>query len=563
MTRKSLTPKGKQKILVAGIFAAIFLTGVFMFAFTPIDVQKTYNQFVTTTDGVPICFDVFEPANNPATNKPAVILGHGIMVNKEMMRLVALELAKNGFVAVPFDFRGHGQSGGDLELSMSGFGGMNGTTPPGLVNDILAIKQYLKGRGDINMTNLGYLGYSMGGGAGFELLSHDNDFNAMVGMAPMPDYSDTNVSNPRNLLIVIGGLDETNSMNSLWKVMANKTGLPASSLELGHLYGSFVSGTAAKMVVDPLTDHLTAPYDPNFVREIVNWYLQALQGVSTTPADFAYPVLVAAAFIAMAGALGLFWTASGPILDRFARKKQETPVSSAILGVTSNRNLVGRYLAYGLVLSVPCMFAGAFLLATPLTFSAFFFMFLAGPSVAALLMVWRTYAKQGIGFAQMYRTNVATTSGRNLLVGTALGVILYALLLLSANNLLGIVPSIFRWGWLPLYYVAIVFALINFMVFALPLVAEKFGRGRKFGIVIAAAINILLSTVIFGVMMVIVCLAMGSFFFIIILPPTFAILFITFCTGTYYYLRTNDVIMPSMTAAIFWTLVIVTLSPFF
>lgn len=70
--------------------------------------QKTYNLYTATTDGVPICFDVFEPANNPAQNKPAVILGYGIMVNKEIMRLIAIELAKVGFVAVAFDFRGHG-----------------------------------------------------------------------------------------------------------------------------------------------------------------------------------------------------------------------------------------------------------------------------------------------------------------------------------------------------------------------------------------------------------------------------------------------------------------------
>jgi pimeloyl-ACP methyl ester carboxylesterase len=482
-----------------------------------------------------------------------------------MMRLIALELAQNGFVVVPFDFRGHGQSGGNLSLSMTGFFGGNSPSSNSLdplVNDVLAIKSYLASRGDVNMSNLGYIGYSMGGGPGFEILSHDNDFNAMVGIAPVPNADITNLTNPRNLLILVGGLDEAIPRSELEDVMANKTGVAASAVEMGHLYGNFASGTAAEMVVDPYTDHLTAPYDPHFSQLIVSWFLQALQGPSATPASFAYPVLVTAVFVAMGGALGLFWVVSGPILDRFARRKVEVPPSQPILEAVSTRNLVGRYFAYGLILSLPCIFCGAFLLLTPLTFTAFDFMFLAGPSVATLLLTWRTYSRQGLSFRQMYRANLATTSGRNLAVGAGLGIILYALLALTGNNLLGIVPGVFRWEWLPVYFVPIVFALINYMLFALPVFAEKFGRGHKYGLIKAAAINTILPIIIFGVMIVLFCLIAGSFFFYLVFPPTVAILFITYCTATYYYLRTNDAIMPAIATAVFWTFVLVTLSPY-
>jgi len=571
MSPKMLTPKAKRELLTIIIFAAVFLSGIIVFNVTPLNVKKTYNQTVTTSDGVPICYDVFEPANDLTAKKPAVIIGHGVMVNKEMMRLIALELAKNGFVVVAFDFRGHGQSGGTLPpSSMAGITGVGGIeqlasdNESGLTKDILAIKGYLEEvRNDINMTNLGYVGYSMGGGAGFELLSHDNDFNAMVGLAPLPNYKLTNTSNPRNLLILSGGLDESNPMDALLKVMANKTSVPASSIELNHLYGSFANGTAAKMIVDPYVEHFFTPYDSNFVREIVNWNLQALQGIATPPADFAYPVLVLAVIIAMIGALGLFWGVSGPIIAHFAHRKVDVPVSSPILETTSKSYLIGRFLMYGLVLSLPCIFTGAFLLWTPLFVSTLLFMFLAGPSLAILLMVWRTYARKGIGFAAMYRSNVATTSGRNILVGVGLGGLLYALLELSGGNLLGIVPSVTRLRWVPLYYVAIVFALINLLFFALPLVADKFGRGRKNGVIIAGTINFLLNTAIYGAMLLVICLVLQSFFLIIFIIPTIPIFGVIFFTCTYYYLRTNDVVMPAITVAVFWAFVIITLSPYF
>jgi dienelactone hydrolase len=556
----------KKQALAALVLGTIFLASALAFTFTPPTVKRTYNQFVTTSDGVPVCFDVFEPTNSNATNKPAVIIGHGVIVNKEMMRLIALELAQNGFVVVTFDFRGHGQSGGALPASMATFL-TSSSAPPSqnessLTLDILAIKGYLASRGDINMSDLGYVGYSMGGGAGFELLNHDVDFRAMVGIAPVPEASLVNVTTPRNLLLLVGGLDEVVPENSLLTVMAAKTGLPAGSVELDHVYGTFANGTAAEIVVDPFVDHFFAPYDSNFVQDIVNWNLQALRGSSAQAAD-SYPLLVLEVVIALASGLGFFWAVSGPTLDRFARRKSEIPVSSGILGNTSKRYLVSRFIGYGLVLSAPCMFVGAILLFTPLTVSSLFFMLLAGPSVATLLMVWRTYARNGIGFTRMYRSNVSTTSWRNLAVGAGLGVLLYVLLEFSAGNLLGIVPSSFRWEWLPLYFVAVSLALVNLLLFSSPLIAEKFGRGRRNGTITAGTVSSLLNIGVFGVLLLLVCLFLHSFFFIMVMFPYIPIACILFFTSTYYYLRTDDVIMAAVTVAIPWTLIIVTLSPYF
>ncbi len=138
----------KKRMILICFFLSLFVVGIILIFTTPSSIKITYNQTVETSDGETISFNVFEPIHNEKKKK-AVIIGHGIMVNKEMLKGYAIELACAGFVAVPFDFRGHGQSSGELDYSK-------------LVNDVKAIKAYLYSRGDIDMDSLGIIGYSMG-----------------------------------------------------------------------------------------------------------------------------------------------------------------------------------------------------------------------------------------------------------------------------------------------------------------------------------------------------------------------------------------------------------------
>ena len=106
MSRNS--ENNKRKFLI-GVFFSIFLIGTILIFITPLAVKATYGGIAITTDGESISFNVFEPAGREAITKPAVIIGHGFMANKEIMKGYAVELAAAGFVAIPFDFRGHGQ----------------------------------------------------------------------------------------------------------------------------------------------------------------------------------------------------------------------------------------------------------------------------------------------------------------------------------------------------------------------------------------------------------------------------------------------------------------------
>ena len=65
---------------------------------------------VRTADGISIAYDLYRPAPG-VPPPPVVIIGHGVVVNKEMMASLALELAAGGCTVAALDWRGHGASG--------------------------------------------------------------------------------------------------------------------------------------------------------------------------------------------------------------------------------------------------------------------------------------------------------------------------------------------------------------------------------------------------------------------------------------------------------------------
>ncbi|HEY0089829.1 MAG TPA: hypothetical protein VGB37_13355, partial [Candidatus Lokiarchaeia archaeon] len=111
MNREQLDLK---RIVLASIFLSFFILGTYLIFTTPSNVKIVYNRTVQTKDKEQISFDTFQPKEHEKGRMKAVIIGHGIMVNKEMMKSFALEIAASGYFVVTVDFRGHGLSTGEL-----------------------------------------------------------------------------------------------------------------------------------------------------------------------------------------------------------------------------------------------------------------------------------------------------------------------------------------------------------------------------------------------------------------------------------------------------------------
>jgi len=290
----------KKRIALIGIFLAIFTIGTVFIFITPLSVKSTYGLSTQTSDGVgvTISFNVFEPSCG-GLNKPAIIIGHGSMVNKEMVKGYALELAAVGFVAVPFDFRGHGQS--------------TMVEPDNKTKDIIAIKEYLNTRSDVDINSLGYIGYSMGG-LGQELIHQDLAFKCFIGIGTWlyPTLRAGDSTNPLNVLMIQALFDEAVELPALKDSLAIRVGIPVSSVDSNKLYGSFQQGNASMIYLDDNSNHLTVAWDEDFIREARDWAINSFD-IEVVDETFYVNIRGLILLLQVIGGIGFFFLTLGPL----------------------------------------------------------------------------------------------------------------------------------------------------------------------------------------------------------------------------------------------------------
>jgi dienelactone hydrolase len=152
-------------------------------------------QVVFTSGGEQVCGMLHLPGRTPA---PGIIMCHGFTGHKaETHRLfvkAARELASHGLVALRFDFRGSGDSGGDFrEMTVSRE-----------IEDAGAALDFLVGRPEVKPERVGALGLSLGGCVAACLAGRDARVKALVlwaavahpgriGDRLLPEFGDSDV----------------------------------------------------------------------------------------------------------------------------------------------------------------------------------------------------------------------------------------------------------------------------------------------------------------------------------------------------------------------------------
>ena len=202
---------------------------------------------------------------------PAVVLIHGISSSKESMSSIALELARNGFVALTIDAVGHGDSGGRLwatgDLSLGA----------------LSALRFLEAQPYVDASSLGFVGHSLGAGAARAAATAHGRVKAVVliagglgGVASDPAYGVLNSTFPRNLMVAVGRQDVLFDTARLTSVELPQAFGVSQKVAPGVLYGDFSSGNA-RMLIAPATTHLLEPLDPVIVSETVKWMVNSLK----------------------------------------------------------------------------------------------------------------------------------------------------------------------------------------------------------------------------------------------------------------------------------------------
>ena len=125
---------------------------------------------MTASDGAKLACTLTDPAGSPpAAGWPAVMLFHGLGGKRQDLQGLAGQLAPAGYASLACDARGHGAS--------EGLFGLDG---PRDVQDTRELFTWLTARPEISDTQIGALGFSLGGGAVWNATIAGVPFKAIV-----------------------------------------------------------------------------------------------------------------------------------------------------------------------------------------------------------------------------------------------------------------------------------------------------------------------------------------------------------------------------------------------
>ena len=543
----------KKKMILICLFFSFFLIGTILMFITPIGVKSTYGKTVRTTDGVTITFNVFEPSRG-GSNKKAIILGHGVMSNKEMLKGFAVEFAAAGFVAIPFDFRGHGQSTGDH-------------TRGSLTNDIDAIISYLNTRSDIDTSNLAYFGFSMGG-LGQEVVNESTDFKCFIGAGTWLNSTvrKGDSTNPLNILMILGRYDELITPNDLKEVLSNYTGI--ADVYVNKLYGSFESGNATKIYLDDLTNHVLGNWDPDFIMEAREFLASTFPDVRPVDENYVVNTRLLILSLQLFGGFGFFVLIVDPLSKLVLKPKKIEDVFKLELGIDDSITLLGLK-TFGFSVALGILGILIFVPITLILFlsvAGFVSTLLFGQAFGILVLLWRMGKKGKIRLRDSIKAPFKTSRDdiiRQFLLGGILSVILFLIIYLSGGlNYMGMIPGITKIPWV------LVFFLINFIIFIIygilfhGVIQNKFDEGFK-PLVKASTMIFLLQFLFWFTYLFVISLAMGSFFYFgSFLPLAIPMFLLNSFLSTLIYKKSGNVIAGALVNTLFFTLLICTTSPY-
>ncbi len=550
MKRIELT---RKRIILLCMFLAIFVIGTVLIFITPISVKATYNKTVQTSDGVTISFNVFEPKTGGA-NKKVIILGHGVMSNKEMLKGYAIDLAAAGFVAIPFDFRGHGQSTGVLDWQL-------------LTYDIEAIITYINSRPDIDSSNLGYLGYSMGG-VGLQVVNESTDFKCFIGAGTRfsTNLRKGSSSAPLNILMILGRYDELITPEDLKIGLSDYTGIPVADLDVNKLYGSFQDGNASMIYLDDLSNHVLGNWDPDFIREARNFAMNTFPDVQPIDENFYANIRLFILSFQLLGGFGFFVLIIDP-LSKLILKQREEEFFKLDLEDGKTLTIGSKTLGYSLIFGIPGIIIFIpIILIVFLATAGFVSALLFGQAFGILILLWRMGKKKNIKLTEIIRKPFKISRNnlvRQFLLGLILAILLTLIIYLSGGlNYIGMIPSVLKIPWIPL------FLIINFIIFMIFGLLFHGVLQNKFETDFKSILKV--SSLIFGfpflymfTYLFIVSLLMRSFFYFgSFIPFAIPLFLMNAFLSTLIYQKTDNIIAGAIVNTLFFTLMICTISPY-
>lgn len=216
---------------------------------------------------------IFRPAS--PERAPVILVAHGFAGSQQLMHPFAITLARSGYVAVTFDFLGHGRNPVTLRGSVTD--GEEATdallAELGEVADFARFMPESDGR-------LAVLGHSMASDIVVRHAQANPDVAATVAVSMFSPA--VTATSPRNLLVIVGALEPGLKEEGL-RVVA--LGAAEGRAVEGATYGSFADGTARRVAFADGVEHIGVLYSAESLTEARDWLNAAFGRTQVGPPE--------------------------------------------------------------------------------------------------------------------------------------------------------------------------------------------------------------------------------------------------------------------------------------
>jgi hypothetical protein len=247
---------------------------------------------------------------------PAVIIAHGFAGSRQLMEAYALTLARAGYIAVSFDFEGHGRNPTPMSSDLTR---IDGTTrllerEIGRVTDAVLALPFVDGR-------VALLGHSMASDIIVRRALEDPRIAATVTISMFSEA--VTPTEPRNLLMITGGWEQSLRADAL-----RNARLADPAANEGETIGDPAKSTGRRAVAAPGVEHVSVLYSATALREARSW-LDAVFGRTSDG-----PVAATGGWIALllAGIVVLAWPLAG-LLPQGTQPSPTLPLRSFLTAV--------------------------------------------------------------------------------------------------------------------------------------------------------------------------------------------------------------------------------------
>lgn len=206
---------------------------------------------------------------------PVVVIAHGFAGSQQLMQPFAETLARSGYIAVTFDFLGHGRNPAPMRGDITEGKVITAALLAELTNVVASARRLPNSDG-----RLAVLGHSMASDIVVRFAQATPNVEATVAVSVFSPVV-TPVS-PRNLLVIVGALEPAMLRNEGLRIVNLTAGGPGVA---GETYGHFSDGTARKLSLARGVEHIGVLYSQDSMTEALRWFNAAFDRQTTGSID--------------------------------------------------------------------------------------------------------------------------------------------------------------------------------------------------------------------------------------------------------------------------------------